>query len=295
MGARATPCSTGQMTDAGIRFNETPTPTFGSHTKQNRKNKFQRMGWPWSSRSKPEREDEKTFLDKAVDGIPPATEQVRQYISNTLDRYEIIDVEKLPFEQNILMMTSMGCACAASFLIGFRLGRSPSRFRRLHNMSDVPAMYVGADAPFLRGRVVSVSDGDTIRFWHVPTRIFHSSYLDKGQKLSDVTLPIRICTIDTPETAKFGKDGQKFGEEAKKRMQDLADQKIVNIRLLTKDQYGRGVAELRTGIWPFRKYADEEMLQAGLAEVYQGGGAVYGHRGKVSNTRQLLIVEYLQR
>mmetsp|Transcript_13942 Transcript_13942/g.33422 ORF Transcript_13942/g.33422 Transcript_13942/m.33422 type:complete len:276 (-) Transcript_13942:2446-3273(-) len=238
------------------------------------------MGWPWSSGSKPERYDEKSLWDKTVDGIQPATEQVGQFVNNTLDRYEIIDVGKPSFDPNIVMVTAMGCACTASFLIGFRLGRSPSRLRRLHSMSDVPAAYVGADAPFLRGRVVSVSDGDTVRFWHVPTRVFHSSNLDKGQKLSEVALPIRVCTIDTPETAKFGKEGQPFGEEAKKHLQDLAEQKIVNIRLLTKDQYGRGVAELRTGIWPFRKYADEEMLRAGLAEVYQGGGAVYGHKGK---------------
>ena len=85
--------------------------------------------------------------------------------------------------------------------------------------------------------MVSVSDGDTVPFYHAP--LFHSSHLHKNQKMSEVALPIRICTIDTPETAKFGKEGQPFGEQAKKNLQDIADQKIVSIRLLAKDQYGR--------------------------------------------------------
>jgi endonuclease YncB( thermonuclease family) len=54
---------------------------------------------------------------------------------------------------------------------------------------------------------------------------------------------------------------------------------------LQKDQYGRAVAQVkRRGLlhywWPFTRYVDEEMLKAGLAEVYRGGGAVYGRKGK---------------
>ena len=60
--------------------------------------------------------------------------------------------------------------------------------------------------------------------------------------MSDVALPIRICTIDTPETAKFGKEGQPFGEDAKKLLSNMVDDKIVNIRLLQKDQYGKSEA-----------------------------------------------------
>ena len=60
----------------------------------------------------------------------------------------------------------------------------------------------------------------------------------------------------------------------------------VHIRLLQADQYGRGVAEVfvkRRWLPRFLRrptYADEHMLKAGLAEVYQGGGAVYGPLGK---------------
>eukprot|EP00808_Paulinella_micropora_P004930 g4540.t1 len=174
------------------------------------------------------------------------------------------------------------CSCTISFLLGFKAGRIQPTWRRLTNVSDIPSSYFGDKAPMLRGRVVSVSDGDTIRFLHKPT-VFHSSKLSSfpENKVSDFTLPLRICTIDTPEVAKFGKPGQPFGEEAKTYLANLVDEKIVRVRLLTRDQYGRAVAEVLAGrFWPFTKYADEYMLKAGLAEVYEGSGAVYGPRGK---------------
>lgn len=62
-------------------------------------------------------------------------------------------------------------------------------------------------------------------------------------------------------------------------MKELCENKMVRVKLLQKDQYGRGVASVYTGSWPFRKPVDEVMLKAGLAEVYQGGGAVYGSKG----------------
>lgn len=176
----------------------------------------------------------------------------------------------------------LGVSCGVSFMLGWRLAKFGSSWKRLTSVADIPSAKIGPDSPFLKGRVVSVSDGDTIRFLHVPT-FFHSSHLQEGKKLSDETLQIRLCTIDTPETAKFGKPGQPFGEEAKQRLGSMIQDRIVKIRLLEKDQYGRGVAEvMRPGFFfgfP-KKYMDQQMLQAGLAEVYQGSGAVYGHKGK---------------
>jgi endonuclease YncB( thermonuclease family) len=96
-----------------------------------------------------------------------------------------------------------------------------------------------------------------------------------------VTLPVRVATIDTPETAKFGKAGQPFGDEAKDYLSSLLLDRTVKIQLLQKDQYGRVVAQVKRGSgYFFAKYADEEMLKAGLAEVYLGSGAVYGRKGK---------------
>mmetsp|Transcript_39160 Transcript_39160/g.96405 ORF Transcript_39160/g.96405 Transcript_39160/m.96405 type:complete len:244 (+) Transcript_39160:139-870(+) len=167
----------------------------------------------------------------------------------------------------------------ASLLVGITVGRARMPWRRFSNMNDVPGHLFGSKAPILKGRALTVSDGDTIRFLHKPT-FFSSSQLGPNEKASEVALPIRVCTIDTPETAKFGKEGQAFADEAKKHLQSMAQDKMVGVRLLQKDQYGRGVAEVYTGSWPFRKSVDEEMLKAGLAEVYRGGGAVYGSKGK---------------
>lgn len=173
-----------------------------------------------------------------------------------------------------------GSSLALAFAAGFRAGRVQPAWRRFTQVSEISD--VGPNSPFLRGRVLSVSDGDTIRFLHSPT-IFSSSHLKEGEKLSDTALPIRIATIDTPEVAKFGKPGQPYGNEAKEYLSSMILDDIVSVRLLAKDQYGRGVGQVvkpRLFGWLGGRDMDTEMLQAGLAEVYRGGGAVYGPKGK---------------
>jgi micrococcal nuclease len=205
----------------------------------------------------------------------------------------------------------------AVFLLGLQLGRASRLFwKRYTNAVDIPSVYYGPKAPYLKGRVLSVSDGDTIRFLHVPT-IFHRSRISENDnngdkkkikkkqrlKVSEIALPIRVCTIDTPETAKFGKSGQPFGQEAKEYLASLVQDKMVRIRLLQKDQYGRAVAQVeKPGILQnfhflvkvlllpllllWQRFVqpppcvDELLLRKGLAEVYQGMGAVYGPLGK---------------
>ena len=60
----------------------------------------------------------------------------------------------------------------------------------------------------------------------------------------------------------------------------MLENKLVYVRLLQKDQYGRAVAQVFTRRRVFgKKHVDEQMLKAGLGEVYQGAGAVYGPKG----------------
>jgi micrococcal nuclease len=172
-----------------------------------------------------------------------------------------------------------------SFVVGIGVGRLPPVARRFATVADIPASYwKRTPAMTMRGRCVSVSDGDTIRVLHTPT-LFHGGRRCKASvKLSESTLAIRICTVDTPETAKFGKPGQPFGNEAHDFLSGLLQDQMVSCRLLQKDQYGRAVAEVSTRPswwipWRRRKYADQELLRAGLAQVYVGSGAVYGHLG----------------
>lgn len=183
------------------------------------------------------------------------------------------EVKSLSFHQKLFFV--------ATFCLGFVLGRVRPFWKRYTDVNDIPSSLFGSSASALRGRAVSVSDGDTIRFLHQPLPWFHPSEVQKGEKVSEIALPVRLCTIDTPETAKFGKPGQPFGPEAKEHLKTMLDDRVVHVRLLQKDQYSRAVAEVFTRKFPFgKKYMDVEMLKEGLAEVYTGGGAVYGPLGK---------------
>ena len=201
-------------------------------------------------------------------------------------------------EGNIIL----GTCCVLSFGIGFKVGRyQPSIWKRYTQISNISNDKIGYNTPMLRGRVVSVSDGDTIRFLHAPIPYISRSKLknvaegggkkDNKEKLSDVALPIRIATIDAPEMKKFGNDGQPFSEEAKDYLSNKILNKIVHVQVLSKDQYGRGVGNvIKPRMFPFNMfmngtYMDEYMLKAGLAEVYRGSGAVYGPKGLEEYTK----------
>lgn len=162
----------------------------------------------------------------------------------------------------------------------YGLGRMPPFWRRYSNVMDIPRSSYGKT---MWGRAVRVSDGDTIRFLHQPTP-WHSGGLKKGQKSSELALPVRICTIDTPETPKFGKPGQPFGLEAKEALKALLEGKRIGMRIIQTDQYARAVAQIfcppAVPLLGRPTMVDEFMLRKGLAEVYTGGGAVYGPKGK---------------
>lgn len=241
------------------------------------------MGWTdrlsFSSKGKQEEVKEEP-ASTLINSAPTAlTQFLDRYVELTPATREIlVDLSNLSESQKIFV----GVLATASFAIGFRAGRGfANPWRRFAAVRDIPSSYFGETAPFLRGRVLSVSDGDTVRFRHTPSRFLQRSTLAEGEKLSEVALPIRICTIDTPETAKFGKPGQPYGEEAKEYLSNLVQDKIVHCQLLQADQYGRAVAQVKVGpVWFWQNYVDEKMLQAGLAEVYTGSGAVYGRKGK---------------
>jgi endonuclease YncB( thermonuclease family) len=97
-------------------------------------------------------------------------------------------------------------------------------------------------------------------------------------KLSATSLQVRLAAVDTPETAKFGNPSQPFGDEAKQFLANAIADKPVEITLLHKDQYSRAVCMIHYGGWPFRRCASEELLKAGLGNIYRQTGAVYGDK-----------------
>jgi micrococcal nuclease len=186
---------------------------------------------------------------------------------NTL-RKELVSLSTI---QKSLVVTAL--------VLGFGAGRTTPFWKRYTDVAEIPATFFEQKRT-LRGHAVRVSDGDTIRFLHRPM-VWNPRQLDKTEKASELALPVRFCTVDTPETAKFGETGQPFASEAKEYVTKLLSNRPVYVQLLKRDQYSRIVAQVYIRKWRFFKtYLDEELLKQGLAEVYTGAGAVYGPKGK---------------
>ena len=92
------------------------------------------------------------------------------------------------------------------------------------------------------GKCVAVTDGDTIKVMHD----------GKAEK-------IRLYGIDCPEK------NQPFGKKAKWFASDLVFKKIVEVKALNKDRYGRTIA----WVYVNGTCLNEELLKAGLAWHYK--------------------------
>lgn len=139
--------------------------------------------------------------------------------------------------------------------------------RRFGSVDDMPP-WLFQKRTTIRGRVTAVTDGDTLRVQHIPR--FRSPPAS--------SLKIRLCAVDAPETAHFGRKGQPLGPVAQTFVADRVQGKLVRLRLLSKDRYGRAVARVsyRGGVCGLAKCdISEELLAAGLATVYRRGGAQY--------------------
>lgn len=98
-------------------------------------------------------------------------------------------------------------------------------------------------AATLQGRVIAVSDGDTVKV------------LDQ----SNTEWKIRLMGIDAPEKR------QAFGNSSKSNLSDLVFGKPVTVEYSKKDKYGRTVGKIRVnGI-----DANLEQVKAGLAWHYK--------------------------
>lgn len=96
-----------------------------------------------------------------------------------------------------------------------------------------------AHAMSFTGKVVKVSDGDTIQVMHE----------GKAEK-------VRLAGIDCPESK------QPFGQAAKRFVLDIAAQKTVTVLVETTDRYGRTVGEV---ILPDGRNLNQELVRAGYA------------------------------
>ena len=99
-----------------------------------------------------------------------------------------------------------------------------------------------AGEPF-SGRVVGISDGDTIR-------VMHNGRAER----------VRLWGIDCPESH------QPFGTRAKQFTGDLAFGKDVKVLVRDLDRYGRTVGEV---VLPGGRSLNRELVRAGLAWWYR--------------------------
>eukprot|EP00977_Amphora_coffeiformis_P021714 scaffold9766_cov268-Amphora_coffeaeformis.AAC.6 len=160
-------------------------------------------------------------------------------------------------------------------------------FVQFDTANDIPADYF-KEQRYIYGFVERVIDGDTIRVRHIPG---YGSILTsnappqplQARGIANITLSIRIYGVDCPETGKNKRQtSQPYGDEAKQFTTDMVYHKMVKITLLRRDQYNRAVAVVETvpqGVWETAVTGPRDLsvalAQAGLAELYTGGGAEY--------------------
>lgn len=106
-------------------------------------------------------------------------------------------------------------------------------------------------AEAIEGRVVGVSDGDTL------------TILDAD----NVQFKIRLAAIDAPEKA------QAFGQRGKEQLSDICYGKQASVTVVDTDRYGRTVGEVVCD----GSNANEAMIKSGLAWVYRKYAKGYGH------------------
>lgn len=116
----------------------------------------------------------------------------------------------------------------------------------------------------INGRVVGISDGDTLTILHA----------------SNTQFKIRLAAIDAPEKA------QAFGQRGKQKLSDLCFGKNASINVVSMDRYGRGVGDIVcAGI-----NANQAMIESGLAWVYRkydkGHEYLYAIEKEAKNARR---------
>ncbi|RYH21181.1 hypothetical protein EON65_21285 [archaeon] len=148
--------------------------------------------------------------------------------------------------------------------------------QQFETASDIPDSFFKGKK-IIHTVVEKIVDGDTVRVRHKScTRA--RSY--EGP-MKDHTIMVRIAAVDTPETAKRGEKGQPFAEEARLFTEKQLKNKEVDVKLLSKDKYGRVIGRISYkstyffGMVSIKRDISEELLKQGLAVVYRQGGAQY--------------------
>ena len=91
------------------------------------------------------------------------------------------------------------------------------------------------------GKVISITDGDSITIIH-----------------NNKHIKVRLFEIDTPEK------NQPYGKKAKKALSEFISNRVVKVKVVTIDFYGRTIGKIFLG----NKDINKEMVKAGHAWAY---------------------------
>lgn len=166
-------------------------------------------------------------------------------------------------------------------------------FKRIPNVRRLPDSFIKKRT--LYGKVTSVGDADNFHFYHTPGGILGGwGWLRKepginAKGLRNQTLHVRLCGVDAPEAAHFGKPAQKYSGEALDWLRSYILGKKVRITPLARDQYGRVVSEAKVWKLTGRKNVSMEMLRNGWAVVYEAkqGAEFNGNEDKFRHLEQV--------
>lgn len=138
--------------------------------------------------------------------------------------------------------------------------------RQYDNADDIPpSSYAGNEV--IRGKVVKVIDGDTIRIRHAPSAIVDpvpcqrlpsaargggdddivgcDDYDGSDRLLARCTIKVRLYGVDAPEISRR-RDGidEPYSREATAYVTDVAYDRMVEVKVLGKDRYDRVIGRV---------------------------------------------------
>lgn len=173
----------------------------------------------------------------------------------------------------------LSAGVSGSVIFGYRFyGRYVRRIRTYLDLNT--SILEGRRS--LYGRVTRVGDGDNFRFYHTPGgRLMGWGWLRSipttRLELKDETLMIRLCGVDAPERAHWGKPAQPYSEEALTWLTNYVMDRNIRITPYLIDQYKRLVGRAQVWKWNGKRDVSAEMIRNGVGIVYEGKvGAEFG-------------------
>ncbi|CDK28803.1 unnamed protein product [Kuraishia capsulata CBS 1993] len=191
------------------------------------------------------------------------------------------------FDPQVLVYTAI---CSTTVLGGYKF--YTNNLRRISRTAEIPLK--AFRRRFLVGKVTSVGDGDNFHFYHLPGGVFAGwGWLRKLPRvnnfrgLKNKTLSVRLCGVDAPERAHFGKPAQPFSEDSLIWLKSYILGKKVYVKPLQVDQYGRVVGKVKILKWNGLRDVSEEMIRYGIGVVYEGGAKFAEFDGKEAKYKKL--------